>query len=98
MTGNILDNVLKDGEKIYCQTREEVEYFMDIAEAKSLLWCDGREPRYYNDGFPIIYEIQQRNNNKKIVFSSVIRQSDIDKAIPAINLRNHAISIRNKRS
>ena len=97
MTGNHLDNVLKDGQKIYCKTKEEVEYFMDIAEAKCLLWSDGREPRYYYDGFPIIYSIDCTNNNKKILFDIVIDQQKINESIPAIYLRNYAISVRLKR-
>lgn len=90
----MLDNVLKNGQKIYCQTQEEVDFFMDVAEAKDLRWIDGEKPRHYDDGFPIIYIIDGRS---RLEFDNEISARKINEAIPASELRNYAISIRAKR-
>lgn len=95
----ILNNILKDGQKIYCKTQEEVEYFMDVVDAKGLRLVNGDGIREYFDGFPIMYELDgDRASPNKVSFSLQPSASDIKKAIQASELRNYAISIRNKRS
>lgn len=99
MIGNILDNVLKDGQKIYCKTKEEVDCFMDIAEAKGLRWENGDEIKQHFDGYPIIYEIDETMTfPNKVYFNLRPSAKEIRDSITAINLLNYAISIRNKRS
>lgn len=94
----MLNNVLITDQRVYCKTQEEVDWFMDVAEAKGLRWTDHKPPRFYNDGYPIVYMIRMFDNVNRITFSNPPKQYEIDEAIPASELRNYAISIRAKRS
>ena len=87
----MLDNVLKDGQLIHCQTQEEIDNFIDVAEAKGLRWVGNAEMRDFHDTPPIVYEIRHRKVAVEVDFTP-------DNAIPASELRNYAISIRAKRS
>ena len=96
---NMLDNILKCGQKIYCKTQEEVDYFMDVAEAKGLLWVNGNTiRRHYTNEYPIIYIINGECGAECVSCSYPPSKLYICKAIPASELRNYVISIRNKRS
>ena len=71
---------------------------MDVAEAKGVLWCDGEEPRYYDDGYPIVYKLSHHSDgHMRMSFSNPPSQYEIDEAISASELRNYAISIRARR-
>lgn len=97
---NILDKILKNGQKIYCKTQAEVEYFKDVAYAKGLRWVNGDDIREHFDGCPIMYELDEDRalSPNKVSFSLHPSARDIKNAIQASELRNYAISIRNKRS
>ena len=94
----MLNHVLITDQRVYCKTQEEVDWFMDVAEAKGLRWTDGEEPRFYNDGYPIVYTIRMFDHVDRITFSNPPLQHEIDEAIPASELRNYVISIRARRN
>lgn len=92
---NIMRLFHVDRSMVYCETQEEVDEFMDLAEYVGAIWVSGKAPRdsKYATKSPIVFG----NNRGGIHCFYPPYEGDVEKSIPISAFHNYVIAVRNRR-